>query len=592
MTAPVSGFDAVAVFAAVAPSQAVFERLELALSGIGRLIAVAEDDGDTLPAAEPDALVFDVDGSAADPARILGFARQRAPLAQVVFLGAASALTQVRQRMLLLGGLRDQWTFLKAEEPDAWPALLAEAQARTARRRMLGAAGLRSVLPAARPVARKPAVPSLPFLDRMLEHVSDVVLFLDLQGRITYHNTAAEALSGRDAGTLAGATMEALVAPPCLALHQASMASVRQEATGCTVALDYARPDGRTVPVEQAIAPVKDWRGQTFGYSIIARDLTARRETERAERLAAENRLALVHAEALKASNEELASQAEELAAQTEELTQLNETLHMHNERVEREVAARTEALRTALTELALANERLRLADRHKDEFLSVISHELRTPLNFIMGFASIVADEVQGSLNPGQLQAMGKILNGTDLMLALVDDLLDFARMQAGNFKVELVSTDFEALIGQVVANLDVLAQRKELRLELVVDVQGRVLVDDHRVAQVVTNLVSNAIKFTDAGCVRISATRRGDELRTEVTDTGIGISPADAERLFERFQQLDMSKTRKAGGTGLGLAISKAIVEAHGGRIGLESVPGQGSTFWFTLPVPAASP
>ncbi|MFN3430363.1 MAG: PAS domain-containing protein, partial [Candidatus Sericytochromatia bacterium] len=231
--------------------------------------------------------------------------------------------------------------------------------------------------------------------------------------------------------------------------------------------------------------------------------------------------------------------------------------------------------------------EALKQADRTKDEFLSVISHELRTPLNFIMGFASTLEDEVQGPLNPAQREAIGKIMSGADRMVLLVDDLLDFARMQAGTFHLDAAATPFASLVEEVATTMRPLAAQKGLSIDT--DVQGAFTptLDGHRIVQVLTNLVSNAIKFTERGHVSVRVRSRDGELLTEVVDTGSGIAPQDIPRLFQRFQQLDMSQTRRVGGTGLGLAISKAIVEAHGGTIGVESEPGTGSTFWFALPL-----
>jgi signal transduction histidine kinase len=231
----------------------------------------------------------------------------------------------------------------------------------------------------------------------------------------------------------------------------------------------------------------------------------------------------------------------------------------------------------------------LRQADRAKDEFLSVISHELRTPLNFIMGFGSILDDEVPGPLNPKQHEFLGKMLSGVDRMLVLVNDLLDFAKIQAGKLDLAPKRTDLVPLVKEVHASLKPLADQKEIALTVDLPDQLVVTLDDPRIVQVLNNLVGNAIKFTlPGGAIVIKSRREGDALLVEVVDTGIGISEADLPKLFTRFRQLDMSSTRKAGGTGLGLSISKAIVEEHGGSIGVYSEgAGKGSTFWFRLPL-----
>jgi PAS domain S-box-containing protein len=264
--------------------------------------------------------------------------------------------------------------------------------------------------------------------------------------------------------------------------------------------------------------------------------------------------------------------------AQAELLGQLRD----HNQRIEAEVAKRT-------AELEESNERLRLADQYKDDFLSVISHELRTPLNFIMGFASILDDEVAGPLSEDQHDYLQRILYGSERMLHLVDDLLDFAKMQAGKLVLMPREVPYGPIVDEVVRALTPLANQKGVTLVADVDVAEPPCLDDQRVVQVLTNLVNNGIKFTpQGGQVAVHAWLEGDMVVTEVTDSGKGICADDLPQLFVRFKQLDMSATREAGGTGLGLSITKALVEAHGGEISVSSLgSGQGSTFRFSLPV-----
>ncbi|MGE5707808.1 MAG: sensor histidine kinase, partial [Bacteroidota bacterium] len=233
--------------------------------------------------------------------------------------------------------------------------------------------------------------------------------------------------------------------------------------------------------------------------------------------------------------------------------------------------------------------EALEQTDKLKDEFLSVISHELRTPLNSIMGFSSLLQDEVMGALTPPQREYVDKILASADRMLELINNLLDIARMRAGRFELFPVEADYALLVNEVVAAFAPQAREKRLTVESDIEVPGPVLIDEQRIAQVLNNLLSNAIKFTpEDGKIVIKAYLAGKNLVTEITDTGIGISKEDLPRLFSPFQQLDMSLTRKVGGSGLGLSISKGIVEAHGGRLMAESPgPGQGSTFRFVLPL-----
>ncbi|HBN10004.1 MAG TPA: hypothetical protein DD435_15640 [Cyanobacteria bacterium UBA8530] len=181
-------------------------------------------------------------------------------------------------------------------------------------------------------------------------------------------------------------------------------------------------------------------------------------------------------------------------------------------------------------------------------------------------------------------------MLEGAENLMALVDDLLDLARMQAGRFSVIPQRVFFTEVASKAIENLKPLADRKHLALfgEIPVDLPP-VMADPQRLGQVLSNLLNNAVSFTpEGGQIRVRAFIEGEWLRCEVKDTGVGIAPEDVPKLFKRFSQLDMTATRKARGTGLGLSISKAIVEAHGGQIGVESELGKGSTFWFTLPLP----
>ncbi|MNK32075.1 Non-motile and phage-resistance protein [compost metagenome] len=233
--------------------------------------------------------------------------------------------------------------------------------------------------------------------------------------------------------------------------------------------------------------------------------------------------------------------------------------------------------------------EQLKLTDRMKDEFLSILSHELRTPLNAVMGFGSILEDELVGPLNDAQRSYLGRMLGGADALLKLINDLLDMSRIQAGKFTLEPEPFPIERPLSEVVETLRPLAEQRQHRMSLASGGElPRVFADEQRVTQVLTNLLSNAIKFTPpGGQIRVTARSEGSMIHVGVEDSGIGISAADMAKLFKPFSQLDMSDTRIAGGTGLGLSISKALVEAHGGRIGVHSEPGKGSCFWFTLPI-----
>lgn len=231
----------------------------------------------------------------------------------------------------------------------------------------------------------------------------------------------------------------------------------------------------------------------------------------------------------------------------------------------------------------------LRRGETMKDEFLSVISHELRTPINAIMGMGSILMDEILGPLNPQQRECLATVLGGADRLLAHINDLLDISSMFAGRFRLYPERIDLAMLVGDVVEHLGPVVAERRQTLDRQVSTELPVLVaDPQRIYQVLVKLLTNASKYTpEGGRLQVRAALTERWLRVEVEDDGIGIAPADQPQLFELFTQVDMSNTRRVGGIGLGLALVKALVEAHHGEVGVASAPGQGSVFWFTLPV-----
>ncbi|HEY9721646.1 MAG TPA: ATP-binding protein [Oscillatoriaceae cyanobacterium] len=250
-------------------------------------------------------------------------------------------------------------------------------------------------------------------------------------------------------------------------------------------------------------------------------------------------------------------------------------------ERARAEIQRKSDALERA-------NAELHDAERYKDEFLSVLSHELRTPLNFIISYASVLDEGLIGPLTAEEHGYLAKVLRGADRLLVLVDNLLEMTRIAAGRFKVMRSAVLYDALVAQAIETLAPEAAEKGLSLRQDVGVDGEVWIDGLHVKQVLINLIDNAIKFTPrGGAIGVRAYRRDECLITEVTDTGIGIAAEDIPKLFTRFRQLDMSSTREAGGMGIGLALAKAIIQGHGGEIGVRSERGRGSTFWFTLPL-----
>ncbi len=240
---------------------------------------------------------------------------------------------------------------------------------------------------------------------------------------------------------------------------------------------------------------------------------------------------------------------------------------------------------------LTIARDQAEEARRLKQQFAQTISHELRTPLNLIVGFTELMAQspEYYGSqLPPAYLRDLSIVHRNACHLQTLVNDVLDLARIEAAQMSLVPEETDPASLVREAVATARSLVEARGLALDTEIEPGlPRLWVDPTRIRQVLFNLLNNAARFTERGGVTVSVRRQGEEVVFAVADTGIGIAPEDIPRIFEEFRQLDGSTRRRQGGAGLGLAISKRFVEMHGGRIWAESQVGQGSTFYFSLPL-----
>lgn len=261
-----------------------------------------------------------------------------------------------------------------------------------------------------------------------------------------------------------------------------------------------------------------------------------------------------------------------------------------------------TDQISRALENARLSKEQentivqLKEVDRLKSEFLTSMSHELRTPLNSIIGFADVLLQGIDGELNELVLNDVGLIYNSGQHLLALINDILDISKIEAGMMELVREALDVQETVHDVLAASNTLI--KDRPVEILVDIASDlppVYADKLRLNQVLLNLVSNAAKFTHEGRIMIEARvddQRPDSVRIAVSDTGIGIPPEQVSTIFDRFRQADSSTTRVYGGTGLGLAICKQLIDMHDGDLGVVSEMGVGSEFYFSLPVAAYAP
>jgi len=229
----------------------------------------------------------------------------------------------------------------------------------------------------------------------------------------------------------------------------------------------------------------------------------------------------------------------------------------------------------------------LETVSRHKSEFLANMSHELRTPLNAIIGFSELLHSEMAGGLNEQQLRYVEDVLEAGRHLLSLINDILDLSKVEAGRMELDLSRFSLRDVLENGLNIHAERAARAGVALELMLEpAEITIRADERKLTQVVFNLLSNAVTFTPAGGrVDVSASMTDGVVEVAVADTGPGIAPADHELIFEEFQQARGSSARRGEGTGLGLPLSRRFVELHGGRLWVESVQAEGSTFRFTL-------
>ncbi len=368
-------------------------------------------------------------------------------------------------------------------------------------------------------------------LTQLLEAAPDAILEVDNQGRIVLANTEAERLFQWKRQELLGMSVEMLLPERFRAVHGSHRAlyaahPVRRP-MGAGLDLWAERKDGTEFAVDINLSPLRGAERDTV--ICVVRDVSERRAAE-------------------------------------EKIRALNENLDRRNREVER-------------------------ANKLKSEFLASMSHELRTPLNTILGFAELLSEQASGALNEKQKRFVNHIHGDARHLLELINDILDLSKIEAGRLELRLERFPLAVAAAEVLTSVRPLAASKNIRLDSDLDVSLLVTADRVRFKEILYNLLSNAIKFTPGeGRVWIAAVGIDAGVRITVGDTGIGIAPADHQSIFDSFRQVSATTKGVREGTGLGLAITKRLVEHHGGNIWLESEPGRGSRFHFTLPVNTA--
>jgi PAS domain S-box-containing protein len=388
-------------------------------------------------------------------------------------------------------------------------------------------------------------------LNLILTNVADPILVTDDRSNIILMNRQAELLFGSatsDIGYESGDRSAAVRANDTKFTTFISDFSLSPE-VGRREGMELERPgdNPEIIPMEVLAGKIVDRRGEPLAIVSVLHDLTEQAENER-----------------------------------------LYKELKNFSSELEARVRAATADLGEQNVRLQWQSRELEKANRLKSEFLASMSHELRTPINALIGYTALMLDRIYGDLNERQEEGLTRIRAAAQHLLALINDILDLAKIEAGRMPLHLEDTVLQDVMREAAVQIDPLVKKKGLSFRWVGPEQPlHMMTDRTKVKQIILNLLSNAVKFTHSGSVTLSAQREGELIRLDVVDTGIGIRKEDLAPIWDDFRQVDQSRTREFGGTGLGLSITRKLSGALGGRVTLASEYGRGSTFSVFLPL-----
>jgi PAS domain S-box-containing protein len=420
----------------------------------------------------------------------------------------------------------------------------------------------------------------------LLEASLDPLVTISIDGMIMDVNAATEKVTGVKREALIGSDFCQYFTDPQEASNGYQQVFAQGFVTDYPLALRHVC--GKITDVIYNASLYYDVNGDVAGIFAAARDVT---DKKIAEQKMLEQQEALQHSNVeLQALTEELRGQSEEMRSQNEELRSNQEELRAQQEETllkNQLLETQSKQLEAFIAESKAKAEELKRSNQYKSEFLANMSHELRTPLNSILILSKSLAENDEHNLSDDQIESANVISESGTQLLTLINDILDLSKIEAGKLELSREMFPINDMVTYLRRVFLPQSERKKLdfEIEIASDVPETIYTDKQRLTQVLTNLLTNAIKFTDLGGVKITFNKVGDNLKIAVTDTGIGIPAEKLEHIFGAFQQLDGSTSRKYGGSGLGLAISRNLAQLLGGEISVTSTIGEGSQFVIEL-------